>query len=120
MSSAVMVGSSRLRRCNSGSNLERQVAQLQGQLGLLVRMQPYGSHPVAISPSMTLPPAALQPPKALQLPAGPQYSVFSNSGAVLQPPAASQPLAASQPSSDPALALRAHPSRARYSLSKPT
>ncbi|ETP33186.1 hypothetical protein F442_18230 [Phytophthora nicotianae P10297] len=91
------------------SDLERQVAQLQGQLDLLVRMQPYGSHPVAMPPPMALPPAALQPPMALQLPAAPQYPAYPNSGAGRQPPAASQPLAASQSSSDPALAPQGSP-----------
>ncbi|ETL97068.1 hypothetical protein L917_05576, partial [Phytophthora nicotianae] len=92
-----------------GADLERQVAQLQGQLDLLVRMQPYGSHPVAMQPPMTLPPAALQPPMALQLPATPQYPVYSYSGAGLQHPAVSQTPAASQPSSDPALAPQSSP-----------
>ncbi|ETO58873.1 hypothetical protein F444_22750 [Phytophthora nicotianae P1976] len=32
------------------SDLEHPVAQLQGQLDLLVRMQPYGTHPVAMPP----------------------------------------------------------------------
>ncbi|ETI29758.1 hypothetical protein F443_23126, partial [Phytophthora nicotianae P1569] len=80
------------------SDLERQVAQLQGQLDLLVRMQPYGSHPVAMPPSM-----------ALQLPAAPQYPAYTNSGAGRQYPVASQPPAASQPSSDPALAPQGSP-----------
>ncbi|ETP48308.1 hypothetical protein F442_05924, partial [Phytophthora nicotianae P10297] len=92
-----------------GADLERQVAQLQGQLDLLVRMQPYGSHPVAMQPPMTLPPAALQPPMALQLPATPQYPVYSYSGAGLQHPAVSQTPATSQPSSDPALAPQSSP-----------
>ncbi|ETM97329.1 hypothetical protein PPTG_20394, partial [Phytophthora nicotianae INRA-310] len=91
------------------ADLERQVAQLQGQFDLLVRMQPYGSHPVAMPPPMTLPPAALQPPMAMELPATPQYPAYSNSGAGLQHPAVSQTPAASQPSSNPALAPQSSP-----------
>ncbi|ETP27893.1 hypothetical protein F442_22822 [Phytophthora nicotianae P10297] len=75
-----------------------------GQLDLLVRMQPYGSHPVA-----------MPPPMDLQLPAAPQYPAYPTSGAgrqhlaVSQPPAASQRLAATQPSSDPAQAPQGSP-----------
>ncbi|KAG1695336.1 hypothetical protein DVH05_020373 [Phytophthora capsici] len=54
------------------ADLERQVAQLQGQLDLLVRIQPYGSRPVAMPPLMDLPPATLQP-LVPPHPAAPQY-----------------------------------------------
>ncbi|KAG1689214.1 hypothetical protein DVH05_002707 [Phytophthora capsici] len=80
-------------------DLERQVAQLQGQLDLLVRVQPYGPRTVAMPPPMALPPAALQPPvpphpaalqppvpphpAAMQLPAAPQFPAHSDPGAGL-------------------------------------
>ncbi|ETL82140.1 hypothetical protein L917_17637, partial [Phytophthora nicotianae] len=109
------------------ADLERQVAQLQGQLDLLVRMQPYGSHPVALPPPMALPPAALQPPMALQLPAAPQYPAYPNAGAWASAScclAASCCFAASRcfaaliwPGASASELTRAGP---RYGLSKPT
>ncbi|KAG3045969.1 hypothetical protein PI125_g27031 [Phytophthora idaei] len=47
-------------------DLERQVAQLQGQLDLLLRLQPYAPRPVAS------PLAVVQPPTADPAPAPPR------------------------------------------------
>ncbi|KAG4043588.1 hypothetical protein PC123_g20947 [Phytophthora cactorum] len=43
-------------------DLERQVAQLQGQLDLLLRLQPYAPRPVAPPLAVVQPPAARPPP----------------------------------------------------------
>ncbi|KAG3051567.1 hypothetical protein PI124_g7056 [Phytophthora idaei] len=52
-------------------DLERQVAQLQGQLDLLLRLQPYAPRPVA-PPLAVVQPLAVQPPPADPAPAPPR------------------------------------------------
>ncbi|ETI43387.1 hypothetical protein L914_02325 [Phytophthora nicotianae] len=87
---------------NRFADLAGQVAQLQGQLEMLLRLQQLGSRPVAL-PLVVPQPAVASPPAVSQRPV------------VAQPPADVQPLSGSAPAP-----LRSPEQDQEYGLSKPT